>query len=67
MKQKYQVNLKSSTEPIDVYFVNKDQDKPSESGSTEVDASGEHENIEAKPKPLREGIHLINKGLVVYH
>lgn len=57
MKQKYQVNLKSSTEPIDVYYVNKEQEKPSESGSTEVDVSGEHENVEAKPKRLKKGIN----------
>ncbi len=31
MKQKYQVNLKSNTEPINVYLVNRENDeKPSE-------------------------------------
>lgn len=51
VKQKYQVNLKSSTEPIDVYLVNKEPEAPSE--STEDDASEKLESIEAKPKRLK--------------
>lgn len=53
VKQKYQINLKSSTEPIDVYLVNKEHEKQVESDSPVIGAGGEQDNMEEKLKRLK--------------
>ncbi len=56
MKQKYQVNLKSSIAPIDVYLVSKEQEKSS-SAETAVGTEEDDESLGTKPKKLKKSMN----------